>query len=100
MKLIDHLLIILAEECAEVAQRATKAARFGDTEIQPGQGLTNAQRIMDELEDVRVVVELLREEGVLSLGPINSDRFEAKKAKVIKFIEYARQCGQLPVAKG
>ena len=28
----EHLLTIVAEECAEVAQRATKALRFGLTD--------------------------------------------------------------------
>lgn len=30
------LLVLLAEECVEVAQRATKAIRFGLGEIQEG----------------------------------------------------------------
>jgi len=33
MLLQEHLLIILAEECSEVAQRASKALRFGLREI-------------------------------------------------------------------
>src|SRR5690349_21047713 len=95
MNRVEYLLTSLAEECAETAQRASKALRFGVDEIQPGQGDTNAVRLMDELEDIRVIVELLREEGVLSLGPINEERFARKRAKVEKFMAYARKCGTL-----
>lgn len=91
----EYLLFSLAEECAEVAQRASKAARFGLTEVQSGQPLDNAQRIMDELEDIRVIVELLRNDGHLSIGPIESERFAAKIAKVEKYMKYAEQCGTL-----
>jgi hypothetical protein len=92
----EHLLTLLAEECAEVAQRASKALRFGVDEIQPGQGDSNAIRIMDELEDIRVIVELLREEGVLPVGAIDYERFERKRAKVEKYIAYAKEkCGTI-----
>lgn len=95
MNRVEYLLTSLAEECAETAQRASKALRFGVDEIQPGQGDTNAVRLMDELEDIRVIVELLREEGVLSLGPIDGERFARKRAKVEKYMAYARKCGTL-----
>lgn len=32
----EHLLVHLAAECCEVARRASKAAKFGLTEVQPG----------------------------------------------------------------
>jgi hypothetical protein len=35
----EHLMTIAMEECAEVAQRVSKAVRFGMEEIQPGQPL-------------------------------------------------------------
>lgn len=94
----EYLLASLAEECAEVAQRATKAMRFGVTEVQPGQPLNNAERIMGELEDIRVIVELLREEGVLPVGPIDGEVWDRKIAKVRKFMAYAEECGALKPA--
>lgn len=45
MKRHEHLLSILAEECCEVGQRVSKALRFGLDEVQPGQDLSNAERI-------------------------------------------------------
>ncbi|RDT14077.1 hypothetical protein, partial [Escherichia coli] len=48
----QYLLDVLSEECNEIAVRASKAIRFGLDEIQPGQSLTNAQRLALELDDL------------------------------------------------
>lgn len=84
----EHLLVILAEECNEVAQRCTKALRFGLTEVQPGQEHTNAQRIRYELADLIGVVEML----YFRLDP---KLIGAKKDKVEKFLLYSKKCGLL-----
>ena len=98
MNRTEHLLSCLAEECAEVAHRVSKALRFGLTEIQSGQSLTNAQRIAQELNDLIAIKELLRENGVdLRL---DHHAVEAKKAKVLAFVEYARNIGALDVKDG
>lgn len=92
----DHLLWILAEECAEVAQRASKAARFGLQEIQPGQEFTNAQRILHEYADLLTAVQMLEIEGALYVSPEDINlRMEAKQAKVEKFLKYSKECGTL-----
>ena len=44
----EHLLTIVAEECNEVAQRATKALRFSLEEIEPGQEFSNRERLFQE----------------------------------------------------
>ena len=54
----DHLLTIVAEEAVEVAQRATKALRFGLTEVQEGHDANNADRLLRELNDLAAVVEI------------------------------------------
>lgn len=53
------LLNILSEECAEVAQRASKAIRFGMEEKQPGQHSTNRDRLEMELGDLMGMVDML-----------------------------------------
>ena len=90
----EHLLACLAEECAEVAQRADKAQRFGLDEVQPGQSLSNGIRIFGELMDLFAVMELLIARGSL---PQCLDRpaIEMKKGKVEHFMEYARGRGTL-----
>jgi hypothetical protein len=93
----EHLLWILAEECAEVAQRASKAARFGVGEIQPGQPLTNGQRIEYELHDLIAVTEMLLNEGVLPPAQASERCLQviAKKTKIEKFLRYSEECGTL-----
>jgi hypothetical protein len=58
----ENLLTILAEECAETAQRVSKAIRFTLDEIQPNQeeDLTNAERIVYEFNDIVAVMEVLQ----------------------------------------
>jgi NTP pyrophosphatase (non-canonical NTP hydrolase) len=90
----EHLLTILGEECAEVAQRASKALRFGLGEVQPGQELTNAERIEGELTDLFSVVEMLVDEGHLVLKN-RQDAAAAKRAKVEKFLRLSEQLGTL-----
>jgi NTP pyrophosphatase (non-canonical NTP hydrolase) len=90
----EHLLTILAEECAEVAQRASKALRFGLGEVQPGQSLTNAERIVGELTDLFSVVSMLVDEEHINLcGSAAAE--QAKRAKVEKFLQLSEQLGTL-----
>jgi hypothetical protein len=99
MNRIEHLLTTLAEECVEVAQRATKALRFGLDEVQPGQKLTNAQRINVEVTDLFAVLEMLAAEkcGVRGCDDRWSDRLtiSRKKEKVEVFLRYSAECGTL-----
>lgn len=90
----QHLLTVLAEECCEVAQRVSKALRFGVSEIQPGQPFTNAERIAQEFQDVLAAIEMLEAGGVLE-RPSDTHAIERKKAKVEEFMWYAVNCGEL-----
>ena len=72
-----ELLTILAEECCEVGQRVSKALRFGIDEIQPGQDLTNAERIMQEVGDIQAVLTLCEDEGIVNRDTVES--FASKK---------------------
>ena len=88
MNRTEHLLIILAEECAEVAQRASKAVRFGMEEVRPGSTEHNARGIEREMGDLMAVFEML---GLR----IWEDDKDAKIARVKKYMEYSRQLGTL-----
>lgn len=81
------LLICLAEECNEVAQRASKALRFGLHEVQPGQPYDNSQRLTDELIDLLGVMELLEQEKMIVM-PQNLETLIAKKGE--KFEKYRK----------
>lgn len=90
----EHLLTILAEECAEVAQRTSKALRFGLGEIQPGQSLTNADRIFEEYIDLMAVYHMLYDDGHLpSVVMVSEQRFAAKEEKVEKYLAFSAARG-------
>ncbi len=95
MNQVEHLLSCLSEECAEVSQRVSKALRFGLFEVQPGQDLTNSERIVLEFTDLLAVVEMLTDIGALSQVALPG-AIEQKKEKIRKFMKYAaEECGAL-----
>ncbi len=103
MNRLEHLLTIATEECAEVAQRLTKAQRFGLEQVQEDQDdkpeenperLSNRERIIREYYDLRAVL------GMAGIDAWDmSDRarqFERAKAqKVERYLERSLKCGTL-----
>lgn len=88
MNKTEYLLTTLAEECAEVAQRACKALRFGLSEIQPGQPDDNKRRLERELADLMATAEML--------GLVIRDEDKAAKADKLKmYMEYSHKVGTL-----
>lgn len=87
----EHLLIRAMEECAEVAQRISKALVFGLDEVQPGQPLTNRDRVVAEYTDLVAVMEM----AGFPLAVVNGRRVDEKIAKVEKYLRYSEQCGTL-----
>lgn len=85
----EHLLTILAEECAEVAKRCSKALRFGLDEVQPGHDESNRVRISREFGDLIAAFEMLG-------FPVPSrEAVVDKKAKVEHFLKYSAEIGTL-----
>lgn len=95
----EHLLSIVAEECAEVAQRCSKALRFGLQEVQPGQSLSNAERIAYEYADLVSAMILLSRECEGLLPNISEQALEIKRQKVEDYLEYSRFVGCLETSK-
>lgn len=93
---VDHLLVKLAEECAEVAQRATKALSFGLDDVQPGQDLNNTVRLKGEVIDLFAILEMLMHEKVelLPVKMADAELIQAKKRKVEHYLEYSRDRGR------
>lgn len=80
MNMNEHRLTCLMEECAEVAQRASKQKRFGMFEVQPGQTLTNTTRMRDEAMDLLMCLEFLVEAGQMSpITPADLQRHRTEK---------------------
>lgn len=84
----EHLLAIIAVECAGIALRAVKALRFGLRQTQPGQPLNNEERIREEYSDLVGVMEML------GIHPVR-ELVEAKKQKVLRYLELSRSLGTL-----
>lgn len=105
MNLLEHYTMIAMEECAEIAQRLSKAGRFGmrqvqmDADDEPQQNpglLDNRDRIRQELGDLLGTLDLL---GVIKLSTI-FDRdllyfAQKKQDKVKKYLERSRREGTL-----
>jgi NTP pyrophosphatase (non-canonical NTP hydrolase) len=97
----EHLMTIAMEECAEVAQRISKAARFGMEQIQEDandkpeenpERLTNRQRIQHEFYDLRATL------GMLCIDAWDTSdlarRCENDKVmKIERYLERSRRCG-------
>ena len=100
MTTLEHLLVVVGEEGCEVAHIAGKALRFGLAERwarNPDESKpSNAERMVDELNDLLGAVDMLVELGVLPANWMNIPKQEAKKEKVRKYMTYARNdCGTL-----
>lgn len=95
MNRTEHLLVCLAEECDEVGQRVSKALRFGLTEVQEGQPLSNADRIIEEMRDLWSVLEILQDDGVLPALGMSSADVDRKRAKIERFMAISRDQGVL-----
>ena len=96
MNRAEHIATTAAEECNEVAQRISKALRFGWEEVQPGQPLTNAERVAEEYRDLTAMMHMLVGEGLIQpdFAP-NSQQIINKISKVERFMQIGRDQGAL-----
>lgn len=97
MNRLQFLLNLVAEECTEVGQRASKAIRFGLNEVQKGQDLNNKERLHLELTDLVAVISILNNEFDFKFTYFNIDwdAVSKKKDKIEEFYEYSKQCGMI-----
>lgn len=97
MKFEQLLLLKLAEEASEVAQRASKAIQFGLGEVQPGQELDNADRLTGEVIDFLAVLDMLVDRGMIVLPGEGEFRVRVreKNAKILKYARMSHQRGEL-----
>jgi NTP pyrophosphatase (non-canonical NTP hydrolase) len=90
MNRLQELLVILAEECAEVQQVASKSIRFGIDAVY--QDVSNRTRLEQELGDFMAMFKLVLEEAHLS-GDHIMECAEAKLIKVEKFMTNGKPQG-------
>ena len=89
----EHLLTILAEECAEVAKECSKALRFGLDDAYSGR--TVKERLEAEIVDLIAVLHMIHWNGAINSGAWNSDQINAKVDKVERFLRYSAERGRL-----
>jgi len=95
MNVKEHLLTVLAEECAEVQLAISKTLRFGKDDCRPGSTVTNAKEIEKEFIEAMCVRDMLRELGVI-VQPDEARRiYEEKRKRVAHYIEYAKSRGTI-----
>lgn len=94
MNIEQFYLMKLAEECAEVAQRALKAMQYGYDEKEPNQSFTNKERLHQELDDLIAAFEQLNEKTNFDYHT-NYYRVDQKKKKVRKYLKYSQDLGKV-----
>lgn len=82
--IVRELLVCMIEEMSEITKRVCKAKRFGLSEIQPGQRLTNEECIVYELADLEAVIEMLHEHGILEAKQSDIDYMKKMKRQKLK----------------
>jgi hypothetical protein len=92
MNRIEHLLVIFAEECSEVAQETSKALRFGVNE-QRDLPTSNLERIEKEFSQLLAMREMLFTEGIII--NVDIEVMDRKKSKVEEYLLYSKECGTL-----
>ena len=90
----QFLLGKLAEECTEIAQDALKTQQFGFDSCNPDTGLSNVEYLNNELNDVFAILEMLKDGGYYEFTP-ESQAIQAKKEKVLKYLEYSKNLGRI-----
>ncbi len=83
MDVIEEILTISQEECAEIIQVISKGNRFGfDVEYE---GVTNRQKLTQEVGDFFAMAELMLRYNIINLD----DVLAAKQAKFEKLKQWS-----------
>ena len=92
----ELLLIKLMEECNELSQCVAKLLWFGENEVEPGQDLTNFERMVNEYNDLIGVIDKINEDDVfLKTISVYPDKTTRKKEKIEKYLIYSKGLGIL-----
>lgn len=81
---INNLLVVLAEECAEVIQAICKIQAFGMDSRHPETGVLNDASLRQEITDVLTVVDMLYDAEFLSWNDIEG-RKELKLERMKRY---------------
>lgn len=98
----QYLLLVLEEECSEVAKVCSKAIRFGIGHTNPELQKTNYTLLLEEYCDLLAAFQMLVDDGIVKPPDFTetNQRVSAKKTKVRKMMEYSRSLGRLEGKEG
>lgn len=100
MNRLELLLVILSEECAELAKECSKALRFGLDDFEPGTTVNNRDRIINEFNDLYAMIQMLVNDGILDNNLIGDSKSIKKKiSKVETYLNYSKNAGTLNDSK-
>jgi hypothetical protein len=89
----DYHLLCLAEELSELSKEIFKTLRFGMDDLHPRTGVSNREKMAEETHDVRTLLQLCVDRGLL---PPWDPTAEAIKAhKVHRYLEVSRNLGKV-----
>ena len=77
----------LAEECAEVTQRAMKLFRFGCADVQANHALNNVERLSDEVGDLLEVLDWAYGAGIIDMKRAIAHK-PSKRDKLLKYLQH------------
>ncbi len=93
MNFVEHAFKVAEEECSEIAQEISKCMRFGAHEIYPEIGISNAERVKVEFNDLMGMIILLQKMGKLPEQMFDVGMQIEKQNKFLKNFEYSKKCG-------
>ena len=86
----EQLLVVLGEECSEVAKATAKALRFGLNTKAPNDTQTNRKKISNEFNDLYAVIKMCVAEGILNEEDLMvPEEINDKQQKVEKYLKYS-----------
>lgn len=94
----EHLLVVAAEECAEIQQALTKILRFGIHAHHPSDPeMTNGEQVLTEYYQLQAVFNMLFENGVLKpfAESIIASLQQTKQEKVTRYMTISRHLGRM-----
>jgi len=92
MMYTQWLLCKVAEEAAEVGQRAMKAQQFGVEEVQEGQGKDNLERLRLKVNDLILTYDILLDylgHNIEEFGP-TKEELVIRYEKVHEFLQLSK----------
>ena len=82
---VEEVLVILAEECAEVIKEVTKIQRFGLHHTGPGKNIMAHKALASECGQLLAMIGILKRAGIVT----NAELAPAIATKLLKLVDWS-----------